>query len=126
MSYCANSTPSHSMKTQLQTKTRLHKLVLVAVKSTLITARTTLFAVRTALLARVIILLAGAMTSSWVPAATFELPPTESRIVGRIQQHEVAAGETLAIIAKQYDIGFLSLMAANKGSILFFLLKAMC
>ncbi|PTO76869.1 L,D-transpeptidase family protein [Vibrio splendidus] len=122
MSYCANSTPSHSMKTQLQTKTRLHKLALVAVKSTLIavkstliTIRTTLFAVRTALLARVIILLAGAMTSSWVSAATFELPPTESRIVGRIQQHEVAAGETLAIIAKQYDIGFLSLMAANKG-----------
>ncbi len=44
----------------------------------------------------------------------FELPPEESRIVGRIQQHEVAAGETLANIAKQYDIGFLSL-AANKG-----------
>ncbi|MFA0123645.1 LysM peptidoglycan-binding domain-containing protein, partial [Vibrio sp. 10N.261.48.A2] len=88
MSYCANSTPLHSMRTQIR------KVALPLVRVTLFVA---------------------AMASSCVSAATFELPPTESRIVGRIQQHEVAAGETLAIIAKQYDIGFLSLMAANKG-----------
>ncbi|TKF28645.1 LysM peptidoglycan-binding domain-containing protein [Vibrio kanaloae] len=89
MSYCANSTLLISMKTQLR------KIALFAVKTTLLVGVTT--------------------ASSWVSAATFELPSAESRIVGRIQQHEVVEGETLAIIAKQYDIGFLSLMAANKG-----------
>ena len=88
MSHCANSTPLPSMKT------RLHRAVSLVVRTTL---------------------LASGIASSWVSAATFELPPTESRIVGRIQQHEVAAGETLAIFFKQKDIGFLFLMAANKG-----------
>jgi L,D-transpeptidase YcfS len=86
----------------LAMKIQLRKIALHTVRKTLFSLVTTL-------------LLAGAMIPSWGSAATFELPPKESRIVGRIQQHQVAAGETLAIIAKQYDIGFLSLMAANKG-----------
>lgn len=48
-------------------------------------------------------------------AATYQLPPDDSSIVGRTQYHQVVEGETLANIAKQYDVGFLSLMAANKG-----------
>jgi L,D-transpeptidase YcfS len=48
-------------------------------------------------------------------AASYELPPEGSNIVGRTQYHQVDEGETLAEIAKQYDVGFLSLMAANKG-----------
>ncbi|MEZ8104835.1 L,D-transpeptidase family protein [Vibrio cortegadensis] len=48
-------------------------------------------------------------------AATFELPEDDSHIVGRLQLHVVEKGETLAKVAKQYDVGFLSLMAANKG-----------
>jgi len=63
----------------------------------------------------VVSLLATSLYSAFSVGATFELPPSDSRVVGRIQHHEVVAGETLALIAKQYDIGFLSLMAANKG-----------
>lgn len=48
-------------------------------------------------------------------SATYHLPKEDSQIVGRTQYHKVQAGETLADIAKQYDVGFLSLMAANKG-----------
>lgn len=48
-------------------------------------------------------------------AATYQLPSEGSNIVGRTQYHQVAAGESLADIAKRYDVGFLSLMAANKG-----------
>ncbi|UPQ90200.1 L,D-transpeptidase family protein [Vibrio sinaloensis] len=53
--------------------------------------------------------------SSPLFAATYELPMEGSSIVGRTQFHQVQEGETLATIAKQYDVGFLSLMAANKG-----------
>ncbi|CAH0537607.1 L,D-transpeptidase family protein [Vibrio marisflavi] len=48
-------------------------------------------------------------------AATYQFPIEGSQIVGRIQYHVVKKGESLAGIAKQYDVGFLSLMAANKG-----------
>ncbi|RJX69720.1 LysM peptidoglycan-binding domain-containing protein [Vibrio sinensis] len=48
-------------------------------------------------------------------AATYELPIEGSSIVGRTQYHKVLEGESLADIAKSYDVGFLSLMAANKG-----------
>ncbi|USD67917.1 L,D-transpeptidase family protein [Vibrio sp. SCSIO 43136] len=48
-------------------------------------------------------------------AAQFELPKDGSRIVGKVQRHLVGEGETFAQIAKDYDIGFLSLMAANRG-----------
>ncbi|CAM4173811.1 L,D-transpeptidase family protein [Vibrio agarivorans] len=51
--------------------------------------------------------------SAW--SATYSLPPEGSNIVGRTQYHVVEQGETIANIAKQYDVGFLSLLAANKG-----------
>lgn len=62
-----------------------------------------------------VLTLALGLCSSHLSAATFQLPTDESRVVGRIQLHEVVKGETLAEIAKNYDVGFLSLMAANKG-----------
>lgn len=52
---------------------------------------------------------------SSVSAATFPLPIEGSNIAGTVQRHVVQEGETFALIAKQYDVGFLSLMAANKG-----------
>ncbi|WP_341663366.1 L,D-transpeptidase family protein [Vibrio sp.] len=48
-------------------------------------------------------------------SATYQLPQEGSNIVGRTQYHQVSQGESLADIAKRYDVGFLSLMAANKG-----------
>ncbi|WP_428812999.1 L,D-transpeptidase family protein [Vibrio makurazakiensis] len=60
-------------------------------------------------------ILTSGLIAGGVHAATFELPQDSSRIIGRIQHHEIVEGETLANIAKQYDVGFLSLMAANKG-----------
>ncbi len=53
--------------------------------------------------------------AQWASAATYQLPKEGSSIVGTIQYHDVQAGETMSNIAKQYDVGFLSLMAANKG-----------
>ncbi|MFY2506790.1 L,D-transpeptidase family protein [Vibrio pectenicida] len=50
-----------------------------------------------------------------VLAVTFQMPPEGSNIVGRTQYHQVVEGESLSDIAKHYDVGFLSLMAANKG-----------
>ncbi|MBD0786106.1 L,D-transpeptidase family protein [Vibrio sp. Y2-5] len=50
-----------------------------------------------------------------VLAATYDFPMEGSSMVGNAQYHVVEKGETLAQIAKQYDIGFLGLMAANKG-----------
>ncbi|ROV60464.1 LysM peptidoglycan-binding domain-containing protein [Vibrio ponticus] len=51
--------------------------------------------------------------SAW--ATSYQLPPEGSNIVGRIQFHQIQKGESMADIAKQYDIGFLALMAANQG-----------
>ncbi|MGR5222533.1 L,D-transpeptidase family protein [Vibrio parahaemolyticus] len=53
--------------------------------------------------------------SHWLSAATFALPTDGSNMVGTLQYHSVVAGETMSDIAKRYDVGFLSLMAANKG-----------
>lgn len=53
--------------------------------------------------------------SHWLSAATYNLPTDGSNMVGTLQYHSVVAGETMSDIAKQYDVGFLSLMAANKG-----------
>ncbi|ENM5786423.1 peptidase [Vibrio metoecus] len=50
-----------------------------------------------------------------VNAAVFELPVEGSSIVGNTQYHEIQKGQTLSDIAKQYDIGLLALMAANRG-----------
>lgn len=60
-------------------------------------------------------LLCVALTSWHGIAATYDLPPDGSRLIGRMQHHKVEKGETMAAIAKQYDVGFLALMAANKG-----------
>ncbi|WP_165313258.1 L,D-transpeptidase family protein [Vibrio ziniensis] len=59
------------------------------------------------------ILASSVMTK--VFAATYDFPMEGSSMVGNAQYHVVEKGETLAQIAKQYDIGFLGLMAANKG-----------
>ncbi len=57
-----------------------------------------------------------ALAVSWsINAAVFDLPIEGSSIVGNTQYHKVEKGETLADIAKKYDIGFLALMAANRG-----------
>ncbi len=48
-------------------------------------------------------------------AATYDWPIKGSSMVGSTQYHVIEKGETLAQIAKKYDIGFLGLMAANKG-----------
>jgi L,D-transpeptidase YcfS len=50
-----------------------------------------------------------------VHAAKFPLPIEGSNLAGKVQRHVVQDGETFALTAKQYDVGFLSLMAANKG-----------
>ncbi|RTZ18181.1 LysM peptidoglycan-binding domain-containing protein [Vibrio aquaticus] len=63
---------------------------------------------------RKFVLLLACLSSSAF-GATYELPAEGSSIVGRTQYHQVKEGDTLANIAKQYDVGFLSLMAANKG-----------
>lgn len=48
-------------------------------------------------------------------AATYDFPMEGSSMVGNTQYHVIEKGETLAEIAKKYDVGFLALMAANKG-----------
>nr|WP_319556954.1 L,D-transpeptidase family protein [uncultured Vibrio sp.] len=48
-------------------------------------------------------------------AKVYELPSDSSRVIGRIENHVVQDGETMANIAKLYDVGMLGLMAANKG-----------
>ncbi|MCL9780195.1 L,D-transpeptidase family protein [Vibrio sp. S4M6] len=68
----------------------------------------------TRLIRQVVILMVG-LSSLTALAATYQLPMEGSQIVGRTQYHVVKKGESLADIAKQYDVGFLSLMAANKG-----------
>ncbi|MCG7495582.1 L,D-transpeptidase family protein [Vibrio sp. Of7-15] len=53
--------------------------------------------------------------SQFTVSAEFSLPVDGSLLVGKLQTHQVKQGETFALIAKEYDIGFLALMAANKG-----------
>ncbi len=48
-------------------------------------------------------------------AKMYELPTDSSRVIGRNENHVVQVGETMANIAKLYDVGMLALMAANKG-----------
>ncbi|WP_117233104.1 L,D-transpeptidase family protein [Vibrio maerlii] len=67
------------------------------------------------LLSRYVGLGLAALGSSVALAATYPLPEDGSNMVGKIQRHKVEAGETLANIAKSYDVGFLSLLAANQG-----------
>ncbi|MPW36314.1 MULTISPECIES: L,D-transpeptidase family protein [Vibrio] len=48
-------------------------------------------------------------------AATYRLPVDGSHVAGKLQRHQVKAGETFALLAKDYDVGLLSLIAANRG-----------
>ncbi len=48
-------------------------------------------------------------------ARVYDLPQEGSSIVGNIEYHEVKKGETIAEIADDYDVGFLTVMAANPG-----------
>lgn len=64
---------------------------------------------------RILALVIGIVTGSQVFAASYELPQDGSSLVGKVQNHLVEKGDTMAKIAKHYDVGFLSLMAANKG-----------
>ncbi len=67
---------------------------------------------------RKFLLIGCIVASSYVTnvfAATYDWPMSGSSMVGSTQFHEIEKGETLAQIAKKYDVGFLALMAANKG-----------
>lgn len=55
------------------------------------------------------------MVSFQCLSASYLLPEDDSQIVGRIQHHIVKEGETFSLLTKRYDVGLLSLMAANKG-----------
>ncbi len=48
-------------------------------------------------------------------AKMYELPTDNGRVLGRNENHVVQDGETMANIAKLYDVGMLALMAANQG-----------
>ncbi|MFA0083799.1 L,D-transpeptidase family protein [Vibrio breoganii] len=52
---------------------------------------------------------------SGAQAATFKLPTDGSHVVGKLQRHQVERGETFARLANEYDVGLLSLIAANRG-----------
>ena len=64
---------------------------------------------------RILALVLGITVSSQALAASYMLPKDGSLLVGKVQNHVVEKGETMAKIAKRYDVGFLSLMAANRG-----------
>jgi L,D-transpeptidase YcfS len=55
------------------------------------------------------------LVSHGATANTFPLPAQGGNIVGNLQYYEVQKGETLASIADHFNVGFLALMAANKG-----------
>jgi len=61
-----------------------------------------------------ILLLSSFMTTVSF-AKIYSLPGAGSRLIGEPQYHEVAKGDYFQLIAEQYDVGFLALMAANPG-----------
>ncbi len=64
---------------------------------------------------RTLLTVSLSLVSGFSFAKMYELPNDSSRIIGRIENHVVQDGETMANIAKLYDVGMLALMAANKG-----------
>lgn len=60
-------------------------------------------------------LLCCAFLSGTCFSRTYDLPMSGSNIVGDLEYYEVQKGDSLAEIADRYNVGFLSLMAANKG-----------
>ncbi|MDA0148951.1 L,D-transpeptidase family protein [Vibrio sp. LaRot3] len=65
------------------------------------------------MLRKLLVIVCCMSTPLW--AKSYDLPIEGSSIVGRTQFHQVEKGQSLADIAKDYDVGFLSLMAANQG-----------
>lgn len=68
------------------------------------------------MLSKIGIFLLIMMMACKINAITYELPSSaERRLIGQNQYHVVQAGQTLAKIAKENDVGMLALMAANPG-----------
>ncbi len=55
------------------------------------------------------------MLSLPTQAAIYSAPQPESRLIGFAMEHRVAVGQSLDAIAQQYNMGLLSLIAANPG-----------
>lgn len=64
---------------------------------------------------KTILVLMSWAVSLYSVAATFPLPEDGGHMVGKLKRHVVQTGETFALLAKDYDVGLLSLMAANRG-----------
>ncbi len=64
---------------------------------------------------RSILLVLTCLASTAANAIEYQLPNDDSNIVGTAEYYEVAKGDSLADIANKYNVGFLALLAANKG-----------
>ena len=64
---------------------------------------------------RALLLSLTCLVSSAVNAIEYQLPTDGSNIVGTPNYYEVQKGDSLADIANKYNVGFLGMMAANKG-----------
>jgi len=62
-----------------------------------------------------LLLMLSMVTALPVLSASYLLPEDGSQMVGRVQHHVIKKGETFAVLATDYDVGLLSLMAANRG-----------
>jgi lipoprotein-anchoring transpeptidase ErfK/SrfK len=54
-------------------------------------------------------------TSFSVISTEYKLPASGSRLLGHDVTHEVVKGDYFQVLAEQYNVGFLGLMAANPG-----------
>ena len=63
------------------------------------------------------LLIIGILTSysALLAARTYPLPPYPQRLIGEPIKHQVSKGDYFQLIAEQYNVGFLALMAANAG-----------
>ncbi|PSW25680.1 peptidase [Photobacterium phosphoreum] len=64
---------------------------------------------------RALLLSLTCLASSAAHAIEYKLPTDGSNIVGTTEYYEVKQGDSLADIANKYNVGFLGMMAANKG-----------
>lgn len=64
---------------------------------------------------RKLLLSLSCLISSAVHAIEYQLPTDGSNIVGRPSYYEVQKGDSLADIGNKYNVGFLAMLAANKG-----------
>ncbi len=65
------------------------------------------------LMMRLILWLIFGFLPAVVLAQRYELPDNGSKLIGQVQVHQVKQGEYFDLIAKQYNVGMLALMAAN-------------